>query len=151
MKAKILLTTLLILTLIKVKSQTIAADTITNWQIYLDENRILADNEISVKDNGVRTISVKRADLERNKHLKITLNTCMKTKDRHIEIQFGNGESRYSQSYYNGDNIRIKTSRILELIDYKKVNHIILSLNHSPFIQPDGVQHGLPLIDLKLE
>jgi hypothetical protein len=152
MTAKILLTTFFLLTLFKVNSQTnIVGDTITNWQVYLGDNKILSENQVDLHSNGVKVIKVKMADLDANKFLLVSINTCAKSIDRHIEIQFGNGKDRYSQDYYKGDNLKIKTSFIKELLAYEKTNQIVLSMNRPPFIQADGRQYGLLLIDLRVE
>ena len=152
MTIKILLTTLFFITLLKAKSQTnIVADTITNWQVYLGDNKILSENQVDLYNNGVKVIKVKMADLKANKYLRVNLNTCAKSIDQNVEIQFGNGKDRYSQNYYKGDNLQIKTSFIIELLEYKKTNQIVLSFNRPPFTQPNGTQYGLLLIDLRVE
>jgi len=152
MTTKILLTTLFFLTLLRVKSQTsIVADTITNWQVYLGDHKILSENEVDLHSNGVKVVNVKLADLKDNKYLTVDLNTCAKSIDQNVEIQFGNGKDRYSQNYYKGDNLKIKTSFIIELLEYKKTSQIVLSFNRPPFIQPNGTQYGLLLVDLRVE
>lgn len=152
MTTKILLTTLFLLVVFKINSQTkIVGDTITNWQVYLGDNKILSDNEVDLNSNGVKVIKVKMVDLKANKYLKVNLNTCAKSIDKNVEIQFGNGKDRYSQNYYKGDNLKIKTSFIIELLEYKKINQIVLSFNRPPFTQPNGTQYGLLLVDLHVE
>ncbi len=152
MTIKILLTTLFLLTLFKSNSQAnIVGDTITNWQVYLGDHKILSENEVDLISNGLKIIKVKTADLKANKYLTINLNTCAESIDQNVEIQFGNGKDRYSQNYYKGDNLKIKTSFIIELLEYKKTNQIVLSFNRPPFTQPNGTQYGLLLVDLRVE
>ena len=152
MTTKILLTTLFVVLLLKARSQTnIAVDTITNWQVYLGDNKVLSENEVSLLSSGVKIVKVKKADLEANKFLLVNFNTCAKSVDKNVEIQFGNGKDRYSQNYYKGDNLKIKTSFILELLKYRQTNQMVLSLNRPPFTQAHPTQTGLLLIDLRVE
>ena len=149
---KIILTLLITLTVCNLKAQNnISADTLTNWQIYLGQKEILADYLVSINTNKPKIVTIKKADLVANKKLIIKFHNCTKTTVKNIEIQFGDGNKRYSQNYYSADEIDIKTKLIIELLKYKDSKQIVLSLNNPSFVQPNGRQYGVPLIDIRVE
>jgi hypothetical protein len=125
-------------------------DTITNWQIYLGKNNILSENKTDQYINGLKIIHIKKNDLINNSSLNITIQNCLNTNGKRIEIQFGNDDGRYSQNYYNINKINIDTKFILDLLKSKATNQIILSISTPPFTQPSTNQYGLFLVDLRV-